>query len=79
MLLNIISSIIAFVLGAISVAPLSHSTIPVEIQSYFFTSENLLFIIHSVIGGVIALWVKVIGDLLIHKWKNRKKKGGQDE
>lgn len=76
MLLNIISSIIAFVLGAIAVAPPVHSTITLEIpQSFFFNTDTLLFLFHSGIGGFIALFVKVAGDIIIHKWKNRKKGG----
>lgn len=74
MLLNTISSIIAFVLGAISVVPLSYTPLIFDIQS-FFNPDTIQFIFRSGIGGFVALFVKVGGDIIIHKWKKRKKGG----
>ncbi|MCE9537716.1 MAG: hypothetical protein K8R85_00640 [Bacteroidetes bacterium] len=71
MLLNIISSIIAFALGAISVVEVSYPTILLNLQS-FFTHDTIQFLFRSAIGGFIALFVKVVGDMIIHKLKNRK-------
>ncbi|MGQ0829407.1 MAG: hypothetical protein ACT4ON_13545 [Bacteroidota bacterium] len=80
MILNIVSNVIAFLLGSIAVILHAQNNHPfISIQSIFTNPDNYIFIIKSIISGVVALAVKVIGELLIYRFKSKKQKEDQPE
>ena len=85
MFLKITSDIIAFVLGCISVATSSAASDLNFSDTYnstlLFISDpnNLMFFAKTLFSGVMALGIKVGGEMIIHLWKERKNKGGKNE
>jgi H+/Cl- antiporter ClcA len=84
MFLKIVSDLIAFIVGFASVAISSHvnthfSFTLENIYLFITDSETLLFLLKAIVSGGIALFVNVTGQKIIHRWKEKRKKGGKDE
>lgn len=82
MLLNVIYNLIAFVLGfgaTITSLQKPVTQIFIELQTLTLPPDNVSFLVKSTIAGVISLFVKVSGDLIINHYKERKerKKNGK--
>lgn len=75
MILNITSSVVAFLLGCISaIMHTENNFIALDLSSFFTNTDNYIFLFKSIFSGVVALGVKVYGDLLIQKIKAKKRK-----
>lgn len=79
MILNVISNFIAFILGFAATITSTYNTF--SHSSTFLTiptpSDTFSFLLKSIIAGFISLLVKVLGDLIIHYYKERKAKNGK--
>ncbi len=77
MILNEITNAFAFLLGcALGFIGVKHAH-PVVSTNHL--TDFSLFIIHAVISGIIALLVKIIGDIIIHKIVSNKKNKDERE
>lgn len=85
MFVKIISDCIAFALGFILVAaPIpetlhSNSTTTHSILLFISDPETLLYLAKTVFGGCIALFINVTGQKIVHRWKEKRNKGGKSE
>jgi uncharacterized membrane protein len=81
MFLKIISDLIAFALGFIFVAAPFPQHLQTESTLVAFISnpDTLIYLAKTVFGGCIALFINVTGQKIVHKWKEKRSKGGKSE
>jgi len=75
MLIRIISNVLAIVAGcgaAVTTTQLTHTISHFNFIELITNAETYAFIFRCVIGAALSLAVKVYGDMIITKWKERR-------